>query len=55
VRWTDLEASVISMTEKRAHAAEIQETAARHGERRREIDERAAAFGEFDAVRRPGI
>jgi len=30
VTWTDLTTSVISMDEKRAHAAEIQETASRH-------------------------
>ena len=30
VTWTDLSTSVISMAEKRAHAAEIQETAERH-------------------------
>jgi multimeric flavodoxin WrbA len=30
VRWTDRDTSVLSMAEKRAHAAEIQETAARH-------------------------
>lgn len=30
VTWTDRDASVLSMAEKRAHAAEIQETAARH-------------------------
>jgi multimeric flavodoxin WrbA len=30
VDWTDLSSSVLSMAEKRAHAAEIQETAARH-------------------------
>jgi hypothetical protein len=30
VSWTDRDTSVLSMAEKRAHAAEIQETAARH-------------------------
>ncbi len=30
VEWTDRDTSVLSMAEKRAHAAEIQETAARH-------------------------
>ena len=30
VDWTELDSSVLSMAEKRAHAAEIQETAARH-------------------------
>lgn len=38
VTWTDRETSVLSMAEKRAHAAEIQETAARqHGLRERLI------------------
>src|SRR6185436_1530736 len=32
VRWTDLDTSVISMTEKRNHFAEIRETAARHAD-----------------------
>ena len=32
VTWTDLSASVISMDEKRAHAAEILQTAERHAE-----------------------
>jgi hypothetical protein len=53
VRWTDLASSVLSMAEKRAHAKEIQETAARHGELRAEIDERAVAFAEFDTIVRP--
>ena len=53
VAWTDLTSSVISMTEKRAHAREIQETAARHAELRAKIDERVRVFGEFDAVARP--
>src|SRR5689334_14386785 len=53
VTWTDLSSSVISMAEKRAHAAEIQETAASHHGRQAEIDERAAAFGAFDRILRP--
>jgi multimeric flavodoxin WrbA len=53
VRWTDLTTSVISMAEKRAHAVEIQETAARHAERRTEIDERAARLTGDDLVVRP--
>jgi hypothetical protein len=43
VTWTDLSASVISMDEKRAHAAEIQETASRHAALRAEIEDRAAS------------
>lgn len=44
VTWTDLTTSVITMTEKRAHAAEIQETAAHHATLRAHIDTRAAAL-----------
>ena len=39
VTWTNLSTSVISMDEKRAHAAEIQETAERHAALRAEIEE----------------
>jgi multimeric flavodoxin WrbA len=53
IRWTDLTSSVLSMAEKRAHAREIQETAAAHAGRRAEIDARAAAFGSFEHVARP--
>ena len=53
VEWTDLDSSVISMAEKRAHAAEIQETAARHHELRARIDERVASLPVFDRVVRP--
>ncbi|MFI6072209.1 flavodoxin family protein [Actinoplanes sp. NPDC051343] len=53
IRWTDLTSSVISMAEKRAHAREIQETAAAHARMRAEIDERAARFGTFEHVARP--
>lgn len=53
VTWTDLSASVISMDEKRAHAAEIQETAERQLEVRAEIEERAQAFEAYDPVVRP--
>jgi multimeric flavodoxin WrbA len=53
VGWTDLDSSVLTMAEKRAHAAEIQETAARLGARGAEIEQRAAALGEFDAIIRP--
>ncbi|MGB6582375.1 MAG: NAD(P)H-dependent oxidoreductase [Streptosporangiaceae bacterium] len=54
VTWTDLSTSVISMDEKRAHAAEIQETAERHGKVRAEIEERARAFDAYDPTIRPG-
>jgi len=46
--WTDLDTSVITMTEKRDHAAEIQRTAARHRERQAEIDAGAAAWVGYD-------
>ena len=44
VTWTDLSASVISMDEKRAHAAEILQTAERHAGLRAEIEDRAREF-----------
>ena len=53
VRWTDLDSSVISMAEKRAHGAEIQETAAKHAALRAEIDERAASLRGDDLVVHP--
>jgi multimeric flavodoxin WrbA len=53
VRWIDLTTSVISMAEKRAHAREIQETAAAHAKLRGDIDARAEAFGTYDSVARP--
>ena len=51
--WTDLSTSVISMDEKRAHAAEIQETAERHRQVREQIEERARAFEAYDPIVRP--
>jgi multimeric flavodoxin WrbA len=48
VRWTDLSPSVIGMAEKRAHSAEIQETAQAHAPLRPTIDETAAAFAAYD-------
>jgi Zn-finger nucleic acid-binding protein len=53
VTWTDLSASVISMDEKRSHAAEIQETASRHAGLRAQIDDRAREFDAYDPVVRP--
>jgi multimeric flavodoxin WrbA len=53
VRWTDLDSSVISMTEKRNHFAEIRDTAARHAEQREEIDAAARAYEGFDRFTRP--
>lgn len=55
VRWTDLACSVISMQEKRAHYAEIRDTAQRHAAQREEIDRRAATWtGYAPFVRPPG-
>jgi hypothetical protein len=42
------------MDEKRAHAAEIQETAMRHAGLRAEIEDRARDFDAYDPVVRPG-
>jgi len=53
VTWTDLTTSVISMDEKRAHAAEIQQTAARHAPLREEIDKLAAEWEAYDPAIRP--
>ena len=53
VTWTDLTSSVISMDEKRAHAAEIQQTAGRHHELRDQIEERARTFEAYDPTVRP--
>ena len=53
VTWTDLSTSVISMAEKRAHAAEIQQTAGHHAPLRAEIEERARAFDAYDRTVRP--
>jgi hypothetical protein len=53
VTWTDLSASVISMDEKRAHAAEIQETASRHAALRAEIEDHAHEFDAYDPTVRP--
>ncbi len=53
VTWTDLSTSVISMDEKRAHAAEIQVTAERHRQVSEQIEERAREFEAYDPVVRP--
>jgi hypothetical protein len=54
VTWKDLATSVISMEEKRAHAAEIQETAERQHELIERIEERAQVFEAYDRIVRPG-
>jgi hypothetical protein len=53
VTWTDLSASVISMGSKRAHAAEIQDTAKRHAALRAEIEDRAREFDAYNPLIRP--
>ncbi len=55
VTWTDLSTSVISMDEKRAHAAEIQVTAERHRQLSAQIEERAREFEAYDPVVRPPV
>jgi hypothetical protein len=50
IEWTDRATSVLSMAEKRAHAAEIQETAGRHRELQSTIAERAATIPVFAPV-----
>ena len=53
VTWTDLDASVMSMAEKRDHVREIQDTAAKQNARRAEIDAKASLFTGFDPVVTP--
>ena len=53
VRWTELNTSVISMSEKRSHAAEIQATAIRQHALRAEIETRARTFDSYDPCSRP--
>ena len=53
VTWTDLTTSVISMDEKRAHSAEIQQTAARHAPLREQIDKQAAEWDTYDPAITP--
>ena len=49
--WTDLATSVLSMAEKRAHAAEIQDTAARHRALAGRLRERGAGIPVIAPVR----
>jgi hypothetical protein len=55
VAWNDLSTSVLSMAQKRAHAAEIQETAARHQALRPQIEAKAAEFAGYDRRVQPGV
>lgn len=54
VRWTDLDTSVVSMAEKRAHYDEILETAQRHAVLRDTVIEKASTYESFNPVVRPG-
>jgi multimeric flavodoxin WrbA len=54
VTWTDVSSSVISMDEKRAHSAEIQQTAARHAPLRDQIDKLAQEWDPYDPAITPG-
>jgi hypothetical protein len=51
--WTDLRTSVLSMDEKRAHAAEIQQTAAEHHALQSRIDDAAAVWSDYTPFARP--
>ena len=53
VRWTDLDTSVVSMAEKRAHYDEILATAQQHAAQREQILAKAATYDSFDPTVRP--
>jgi multimeric flavodoxin WrbA len=53
IRIDDLERSVALMAEKRAHFAEVQETAARQGRQAEETAARAARYEEFERLIAP--
>jgi multimeric flavodoxin WrbA len=53
IRWTDLDTSVVSMAEKRAHYEEILATAQGHAAQREQIVARAATYDSFDPAVRP--
>ena len=55
VTWTDLDTSVVSMAEKRAHYDEILETAQRHAALRESILAKASTYDSFDPVIRPTL
>jgi multimeric flavodoxin WrbA len=55
VRWTDLDTSVVSMAEKRAHYDEILSTAGQHAKVRESITEKAATYDGYDPLIRPVI
>jgi len=54
VSWTDLDSSVISMAEKRAHYDEILDTAQRQAAQSGTVLEKASTYDSFDPVVRPG-
>ena len=53
VRWTDLDTSVISMAEKRAHYDEIVATAREHASQRASITAAASTYESYDPTVRP--
>jgi multimeric flavodoxin WrbA len=53
VQWLDLDTSVISLADRRAHAVEIQTTAQKHAAVRDEIERRAAEYAAYDRGVRP--
>ena len=54
VEWSDLECSVLSMTEKRAHYDEILDTARRHATQLPLIERRSAAYDSYPQISTPG-
>jgi multimeric flavodoxin WrbA len=53
VRWTELDTSVISMAEKRAHYEEIVATGESHAKVREQITETASTYAAYEPVIRP--
>jgi multimeric flavodoxin WrbA len=53
VRWDDLDSSVISMAEKKAHYEEILATAEAHAKVRDQITEKATTYDSYEPVSRP--
>jgi len=53
VQWTDLDCSVISMAEKRAHYDEILQTAQAQAKVRDRINEKASSYDDFDRAAAP--
>jgi multimeric flavodoxin WrbA len=53
IEWTDLDTSVVSLAEKRAHYDEILETAQQHAAARDLIDQRAARYAAYNPLITP--